>query len=457
MILLSLLLPAASAFCGSYVGSGDTELYNSASEIVVVREGSRTTLTMANDYEGLLDEFAMIVPVPEILTEEDVRVVDPGVFTTLRRYSAPRLVSYTCDQLYPDPERSFPMTGNPLGCTGGYGDSGSDGDADSNGSNNYSYGVQVESRFIVGEYEIVILSAEESGALLGWLDSEGYTVPTNTSTLIQEYLDAGSYFFAARVFADRLPDGQDSLSPLQFGYDAEVFSLPIRLGTANSSGVQDLIIYGIASLADGRLGISNYDEATVPSTCLTDTDDLGAFYQDAFEEAVDGDEASWVTEYGWAVEEVSVKCDPCPEDIDAGQPISTSELFSLGFDLDSVSDDTTYGYSNYFYVPDYYFTRLHVRYTPEQATQDLTLYHSRITEDTQQRYIVYESYLENLYEICGSGWAKDPGSCADVSRKYARRVQGTESGCAVSRPSQGTGLAGLLASLLGLAVLRRRS
>src|SRR5262249_55348670 len=62
-IALSWASPAAS-FCGFYVARGDAKLYNHASKVVMVRDGDRTVLTMANDYSGEPDEFAMVVPVP---------------------------------------------------------------------------------------------------------------------------------------------------------------------------------------------------------------------------------------------------------------------------------------------------------------------------------------------------------------------------------------------------------
>ena len=41
-----------SAFCGFYVTKADTKLFNRASKVVLVRDGDRTVLTMANDFRG---------------------------------------------------------------------------------------------------------------------------------------------------------------------------------------------------------------------------------------------------------------------------------------------------------------------------------------------------------------------------------------------------------------------
>ena len=58
---LLLLTQPAWAFCGFYVAKADTELYNQASQVIIARDGDRTVLTMANDYQGDVDDFAMVV------------------------------------------------------------------------------------------------------------------------------------------------------------------------------------------------------------------------------------------------------------------------------------------------------------------------------------------------------------------------------------------------------------
>jgi hypothetical protein len=42
----------AHAFCGFYAGKADASLFNQASQVVLVRDGNRTVLSMQNDYEN---------------------------------------------------------------------------------------------------------------------------------------------------------------------------------------------------------------------------------------------------------------------------------------------------------------------------------------------------------------------------------------------------------------------
>jgi hypothetical protein len=98
--------PAAWAFCGFYVAKADASLYNEASQVAIARQGDRTVLTMANDYQGPVQEFALVVPVPTVITEEQVNVADNAIMARLDAFSAPRLVEY----FDPDPcEVAFPV------------------------------------------------------------------------------------------------------------------------------------------------------------------------------------------------------------------------------------------------------------------------------------------------------------------------------------------------------------
>jgi hypothetical protein len=117
-------------------------------------------------------------------------------------------------------------------------------------------GVTIEAKFEVGEYQIVILSARDSTGLDTWLRQENYQIPKGAEPFLRPYVESGLKFFVAKVDPKkvRFTDGRADLSPLRFHYDSDEFNLPIRLGLANSSGTQDLIvsILGAQSALRGR-------------------------------------------------------------------------------------------------------------------------------------------------------------------------------------------------------------
>src|SRR5215212_4654819 len=94
--MLALLAPApkAHAFCGFYVSGSNKKMFNDATSVVLMRSGTRTVLSMQNDYRGPLEDFAMVVPVPVVLKPTDVKVIPKEVFDRLDSLGSPRLVEY---------------------------------------------------------------------------------------------------------------------------------------------------------------------------------------------------------------------------------------------------------------------------------------------------------------------------------------------------------------------------
>jgi hypothetical protein len=379
-ILWAASTASAWAFCGTYVGGAGTNLYNAASQIAIVRQGTDTTLTMASDVYGSgVTDFAMVVPVPEVLEPSDVTTVDAGIFDVLDQYSAPRLVTYECED--------FTWEYDDLADAEGSG-----------GGSSSADGVVVESTFVVGTYEIAVLSAEDSAGLITWLNDNGYTgLDASASVLLTEYIEAGQYFFAAKVYLDALPEDAAYLDPLQISYSADAFSLPIRLGTLNApvGGAQNLYIYTLTDTAAGSVGISNYPEIDVEDECMWRADDwpdFGTFWAATIESGrVAAGGAAWVQEYAWS----TGWCDPC-----SGDPPNDTQVALLGYD-GSASET--------------HFTRLHMQYTPEAATQELMLYTSGIADTEQIRYIIYDQDLEDRFPICFEETPAEPGSCDEAS------------------------------------------
>ena len=57
-LLTLAITTTAQAFCGFYVARADTSLFNQASQVVLVRDDDRTVITMANDFQGDVEDFA---------------------------------------------------------------------------------------------------------------------------------------------------------------------------------------------------------------------------------------------------------------------------------------------------------------------------------------------------------------------------------------------------------------
>ncbi|EDM80853.1 hypothetical protein PPSIR1_28123 [Plesiocystis pacifica SIR-1] len=354
---------SAEAFCGFYVAGADAELYNNATMVVMMRDGKRTVLAMQNNYQGPTEDFAMVVPVPVVLQEADVLTLERDVFDRVDQLAAPRLVEYwEQDPCYrpPRPKRSRAM--KSMAVESSMPPSEAEGDAD--------YGVTIEAEFTVGEYEIVVLGAQDSTGLDSWLRDNGYSIPEGAADVLGPYVQSGMKFFVAKVDAQKVrfdANGQAQLSPLRFHYDSDTFSLPVRLGLINANGDQDLIIHILGQRQ--RYELANYPNVTIPTNLEVNNETrerFGQFYASLYDHTVAQNPGAIVTEYSWSAS----SCDPCPVPALSGQ-----ELRVLGADvLPSMADyfdqqgnlTNEWGLSSEFTL-----TRLHARYDREALGEDL--------------------------------------------------------------------------------------
>ena len=74
VILAGMISHEAAAFCGFYVSKADGTLKNKTSQVILVRDGNRTVITMYNDFKGNLKDFAMVVPVPVVLPRTTLKL-----------------------------------------------------------------------------------------------------------------------------------------------------------------------------------------------------------------------------------------------------------------------------------------------------------------------------------------------------------------------------------------------
>ncbi|MBM4783270.1 MAG: DUF2330 domain-containing protein, partial [Archangiaceae bacterium] len=181
---------AAHAFCGFYVAGGGAELFNNATQVVLMREGTRTVLSMQNNYQGPAEDFAMVIPVPVVLKKEQVKTLPREVFGRIDTLSAPRLVEYwEQDPCWVEPkyelmEEAEKSTADRV-------------DVKRKGGG--APLVKVEARFEVGEYDVVILSAKDALALETWLKQNKYKIPEGAEPLFRPYVQQGLKFFVAKV------------------------------------------------------------------------------------------------------------------------------------------------------------------------------------------------------------------------------------------------------------------
>jgi hypothetical protein len=342
----------ARAFCGFFVAGNDAKLTNNASQVVLMRKGNRTVMTMSNAYQGPHENFAMVVPVPVVLHKGDVKTLPADVFDRVDSLSAPRLVEYwEQDPCQPRGEGTI-----------GYGAGGGGRIMMKKGKHSASeLGVKIEAQFVAGEYQILILSARESSGLETWLRQEKYNIPKGAAGALAPYIRDKSKFFVAKVDITKVkrdPEGAVQLSPLRFAFDANELRLPVRLGLLNAGGKQDLIVYVIHPTS--RFEVANYPNTFIPTNLeVADgvRNNFPSFYAELFDATVEKmGRKVVVTEYAWQTN----GCDPCPT-----PPLTPQDLSTLGLDVLESAETRSQPYISWV------LTRLHTRYSKETLSEDL--------------------------------------------------------------------------------------
>ena len=359
----------AAAFCGFYVAKADSKLFNKSSKVVLAWDDGKTSVTMANDYDGDPKEFAVVIPVPTFIERKQIGVVDIKTIDHLDAFTAPRLVEYNDED--PCERRIYDMAARSAGAA-------MPSPMMVQKAPRYA-GVTVEASYDVAEYDVSILSAQESDGLVNWLTDNGYRIPDGAEAVLGSYIKQKMHFFVAKVNLERMQlQGNKFLRPLQLRYETKKFMLPLRLGTVNANGPQDLIV--LALTRKGRVETANYRTVRVPSDVevpLYVKDEFGSFYKTMFDRAVQREDMRAVfLEYAWDMG----WCDPC-----ASEPLTNKELVELGARWIGSDDDKPYrSYGG----SDAYVTRLHVRYDAAHFPEDLAFQETRDRANFQGRYIL---------------------------------------------------------------------
>jgi hypothetical protein len=413
------------AFCGFYAGKADASLFNEASQVILVRDGNRTVLSMQNDYKGPLTEFALVVPTPTVLEKGQVRVAERVIFDRLDAYSSPRLAEYhdndPCQIEFPWGRNiemmALKMMSPPLPSAAMRAELQLDRDR--------ALGVKVESQYTLGEYDIVNLSATQSDGLETWLTENGYKMPKGAGAALKPYINQGMKFFVAKVnLKEQAKTGYTALRPLQFAFESDKFMLPMRLGMLNAppDKAQDLIVYMLTR--NGRVESSNYRTIKLPAN-----ENLPFFVKPKFKEVYKSmfdniaqreDFRVVFTEYFWDM----AWCDPC-----AANPLSADELrksgvFWVGDETPSEASTGSAGTSTNpnarLSLPrvlppgkggdaaqPVMLTRLHVRYTPRTFPEDLMFTQTKDKQNWQTRYVVQNPYASSVAQCSAKVGATD--------------------------------------------------
>ena len=167
-------------------------------------------------------------------------------------------------------------------------------------------------------------------------------------------------------------------------FESPKFMLPIRLGTVNADGPQELFVFALTR--KGRVETTNYRTVRLPTGMEVPAyvkEEFPSFYRAMFAEQVRREDMRAVfLEYAWDMS----WCDPC-----AADPLSPEELRKLGVFWLPESDGGSARPRGPVPV-NTFVTRLHVRYDAQHFPEDLVFQQTGDRENFQGRYVLRHAW-----------------------------------------------------------------
>ena len=208
-LLVILFTPAIALADGmfvvpKFVWDKHKDINEPAQKAILVHDAGREDLILQVKYEGPVDEFGWLIPVPNLPT---VQIGSMKCFYELSQYTQKHFEwGYQKSGT-----RSIPMSL----------------DTESAGAKSEPPVKVIEIK-TVGDYEIAILSTKDAGALAKWLDTNQFYFPTNKTDVLDGYVRQQWYFVAVKI---NLKTGLGSLSTLQKLAGGELNPLQISFAT----------------------------------------------------------------------------------------------------------------------------------------------------------------------------------------------------------------------------------
>jgi hypothetical protein len=131
----------------------------------------------------------------------------------------------------------------------------------------------------IGPYDYAVLKADDKTAMLGWLNTNKYFVPTGTDNTVGAYIHPGAFFLALKLKSGK---STGDLQPVVVHYNSDLPMIPIVLtsnGATPDMGIEVWVLgagraiprnYHHTVIDDAALdwlgGVSNYNEVVIRAT-----------------------------------------------------------------------------------------------------------------------------------------------------------------------------------------------
>ncbi len=322
----------ASALPGFYAGKKEAKRHSYATHVVLMRKGDYSVVTVAPDYDGPLDAFALVMPVPADVTLERIQTLKREFIDRVEQITAPRFHEFwEMDPCEPGPpeqiwEQSLKAKAGTAFLGGG---APVIGDPSKKVAKELFIDVKPSFKEKEAEYAYTVLTPEESADVAGWLKGKGYTAPAGANDAVKPYLDKGMTLLVAEVDPRRVElvgGDRAQLSPIRYWSEKPITTIPAKLGLLNLDDKQELFVYVMTP--DKRYEAKNYDNVFPPTNLSVDfsaKERMGELYAAIHDRLLAKNAKGVLDEFAWTTKGCGRPC--------ATEPLMPHELMSLGGDV----------------------------------------------------------------------------------------------------------------------------
>jgi hypothetical protein len=318
----------ARALPGFFAGKGDASRVSNSSQVVLLQKGDQTVVTVWSDYEGPLDRFALVLPVPSDVSLADIKALKRDAVDHLDEITAPRFHEFwemdPCEPGEPEQEwqRDLSVKDSAANFLG-------TGLPDVSGGQKLppEMLLDVTPQFKDGEFSFSMVPKGQS--VQAYLTKKGLTVPSAVQQRLGRYESEGTQMLVAEVATSKVELAgarRALLSPIRFS-TRQPYAIPSTLGLGNSAGQQELIVYVLHP--ESRFEVANYPNAYPPTNATVDLavkERIGEFYAGVHDALLAKNPKAFLVEYAWPT--IKHCGEPCPN-----APLMIHELLSLGVDV----------------------------------------------------------------------------------------------------------------------------
>lgn len=232
-----------------FVWDKHKDINEPAQKAIIVYDAGQEDLILQVKYEGPLDQFGWLIPVPNLPT---VQSGSMKCFYELSKFTQKRYLD----------AQTHVMRGTY----------GADSEAEAEPA------VKVIEAKTVGAYDIAVLSTKDSDALKKWLDDNKFYIPPDKSGVIDSYIQQHWYFIAVKINLDKslfnfgsgstsnkLASGE--LNPLQISFASDRCIFPLKISSINGKP-SEVQVYVLASEPLLEQGLFKKDLTLINSNAL---------------------------------------------------------------------------------------------------------------------------------------------------------------------------------------------